>query len=172
MVSIYLSIFKLEGPTNRKLIVSLHRMPPYHYRKFRLSGRKLRASPSWGAWMPMPMPHYKVKKVDAAMDVLQSPRVLSKLPSSGGVTRSLSFPITTMFPASHQIIPPHRLRFLFQSVGMAVPPERVVQEIGKSLARPRLSKDALVKLLKVTLDSMNRGSTLNPSHSCAAFSAP
>ncbi|RWW76641.1 hypothetical protein BHE74_00015250, partial [Ensete ventricosum] len=41
-------------------------MPPYHYRKFRLSGRKLRASPSWSAWMPMPMPmpmpHYKVKK--------------------------------------------------------------------------------------------------------------
>ncbi|URD78436.1 Sister chromatid cohesion protein PDS5 [Musa troglodytarum] len=31
---------------------------------------------------------------------------------------------------------------------MAVPPERVVQEVGKSLGRPRLSKDALVKLLK------------------------
>ncbi|URD78439.1 Sister chromatid cohesion protein PDS5 [Musa troglodytarum] len=46
---------------------------------------------------------------------------------------------------------------------MAVPPERVVQEVGKSLGRPRLSKDALVKLLKEAEDALsklNQSSTL------------
>ncbi|CAL9070064.1 unnamed protein product [Musa banksii] len=46
---------------------------------------------------------------------------------------------------------------------MAVPPERVVQGVGKSLARPRLSKDALVKLLKEAEDALsklNQSSTL------------
>ncbi|XP_074573683.1 sister chromatid cohesion protein PDS5 homolog B [Curcuma longa] len=49
---------------------------------------------------------------------------------------------------------------------MALPPERVVQEIGKSLARPRLGKDALVKLLKdaeVALSKLNQSSSLQIS---------
>ncbi|XP_064947401.1 sister chromatid cohesion protein PDS5 homolog B-like isoform X1 [Musa acuminata AAA Group] len=46
---------------------------------------------------------------------------------------------------------------------MAVPPERVVQEVGKSLVRPRLSKDSLVKFLKEAEDALsklNQSSTL------------
>ncbi|KAG6507208.1 hypothetical protein ZIOFF_032549 [Zingiber officinale] len=49
---------------------------------------------------------------------------------------------------------------------MALPPERVVQEVGKSLARPRLGKDALVKLLKdaeVALSKLNQSSSLQIS---------
>lgn len=42
---------------------------------------------------------------------------------------------------------------------MASPPEVIIAEVGKRLAQPRLNKDTLVKLLKVSTDSPK-----NPNH--------